>query len=87
MNKLPKYRNCGSIKTTITGKLLYLMLEDLADKNGSVLISQRKISNTLKISRSTISRNLQRLKRAGAISITPTFHYDGGRASNRYTIK
>ena len=87
MNKLSKFKNCGFIKTTITGKLLYLVLYELANRNGQVVISQRKISNALGISKSTVSRNLRRLERVGAIGITPTFHYDGGRAANKYTIK
>jgi DNA-binding MarR family transcriptional regulator len=86
MNKLSKYRNCGHINTTITGKLLYLVLDDLADNNGAVIIPQRKICNALRISKSAVSRNLRRLEHTGAISITPTYHYDGGRAANKYRI-
>lgn len=86
MNKLALYRICGNIRTTSTGKLIYLILDDLADEDGDVIIPQRRISNVLHISKSTVSRNLRRLERLGAISIMPTYHYDGGRASNKYQV-
>ena len=38
MNNLVPYRICGSIKTTPTGKLIYLILDDLADEGGDVII-------------------------------------------------
>jgi len=83
MTSLAKYRYCGQIKTTITGELLYLALNDLADRYGELTIPQRRISDALNISRSTVSRNLRRLERAGAITIIPTYHSDGGRAANQ----
>jgi len=86
MNNLVPYRICGSIKTTPIGKLIYLILDDLADEDGDVIIPQRKLSNVLQISKSTVSRNLRRLEKLGAISIMPTFHYDGGRAANKYQV-
>ena len=86
MNKLALYRVCGNIKTTSTGKLIYLILDDLANEDGDVIIPQRKISNVLRISKSTVSRNLHRLEQLGVISILATFHYDGGRAANKYQI-
>lgn len=87
MSKLSKYKSCGFIKAPISGKLLYLVLDNVAGKNGSVIIPQRKISKTLGISRSTVRRNLRRLERIGAIRIIPTFHCDGSRAANKYIIK
>jgi len=86
MNKLALYRICGNIKTTSTGKLIYLVLDDLADEDGKVVISQKTISNVLKVSRGTVSRNLHQLAKVGAIRISPTFHYDGGRAANTYIV-
>ena len=86
MNKLALYRICGNIKTTSTGKLIYLILNVLADEDGDVIIPQRKLSNVLHISKSTISRNLRRLEQLGVISILPTYHYDGGRTANKYQV-
>lgn len=87
MNKLSKYKICGMVDTTATGKLLYLVLDDLANENGEIIITQRKICEALRISKSAVSRNLRRLQRAGAISIIPTYHNDGGRAANKYVLK
>jgi DNA-binding MarR family transcriptional regulator len=87
VKKLSKYKLCGELDTTVTGKLLYLILDDLANKNGEIVIPQRRISDALHIAKGTVSRNLRRLERIGAISITPTYHYDGGRAANKYIVK
>jgi len=87
MNKLSKYKICGNIETTITGKLLYLILDDLSCRNGEVVIPQRKIRDALGVSKSAVSRNLRRLEKAGAIRIIPAYHSDGGRAANKYILK
>jgi len=87
MGKLYKYKICGMVKTTITGKLLYLMLSELADEGGTAAIAQRRICEALQISRSAVSRNLRKLEKAGAIRIIPAYHGDGGRAANKYIVK
>jgi len=87
MYKLNKYKLCGDMDTTVTGKLLYLILNELANRKGEIIIPQRKISDALHISKGTVSRNLHRLEKIGAISIMPTYHNDGGRAANKYIVK
>lgn len=87
MKKLDKYKLCGEVDTTITGKLLYLILIELANRNGEVVIPQRKISNALHISKGTVSRNLRRLCDGGYIDTFPQYHSDGGRAANKYRIR
>jgi len=87
VNTLSKYKLCGMVKTTITGKLLYLVLCDLSNENSEIVIPQRRISDALHISRSAVSRNLRRLERIGAISIIPTYHSDGGRAANKFIVR
>jgi len=87
MKKLTKYKLCGEVDTTMTGKLLYLILAEIADKNGEVTIPQRRISDTLNISKSTVSNNLRRLRDGGYISIHPQYHSDGGRAANKYRVR
>jgi DNA-binding MarR family transcriptional regulator len=85
---LNKYKPCGRIDTTITAKLLYLILIDLADDNGAVIIPQRKISDALHISKSAVSRNLRRLRDNGYIHIDPIYRSeDGGRSANKYIIR
>ena len=86
MNKFTKYRLAGELETTISGKLLYLMLADIVDADGKIKIPQRRISEALGITKGTVSRNLRRLHNRGYIDIVPQFHDDGGRAANKYVL-
>ena len=87
MHKLTKYKICGDVNTTITGKLLYLILYELSDQNGEIIIPQRRISSALRISKSTVSRNLRRLRDGGYIYIDPRYHAEGGRVANKYIVR
>jgi len=86
MSKLSKIRMYGNVNTTVTGKLLYLVLDKLANRNGEIIIPQRKICNALNISKSAVSRNLHRLENLGVLKIVPTYNSDGGRSANKYII-
>jgi DNA-binding Lrp family transcriptional regulator len=87
VKKLSNFAPCGEVDTTITGKLLYLMLEELSDPCGTIVIPHRKISDTLRISKGTVSRNLRRLRDGGYIEIYARYHAEGGRAANKYVVK
>ena len=88
MKKLQRYKICGDIDATATGKLLYLILDELANKNGEIVIPQRKISDALRISKGAVSRNLRRLRDGGYIGIQAQYRTDdGGRAANKYIVK
>ena len=87
MRKLSKYKVCGEVDSTVTGKLLYLILDELADKNGEIIIPQKKISAALHISKDAVSRNLRRLREGGYIDVLAQYHSDGGRAANKYRIR
>jgi len=88
MNKLSKFKSCGRLDTTVTGKLLYIILDELADENGEINIPQRKISDALRISKGTVSRNLRRLRDGGYIDIYAQYRSeDGGRTANKYIVK
>ena len=87
MNNMAKYQHLRTLDTTITGRLLYLILMDITDTNGAVVIPQRRISEALGISKCTVSRNLRRLCNDHYISVIPQYHSDGGRAANKYVIK
>ena len=87
MSKMNRYKVCGMIKTTVTGKLIYLVLDDLVGDSGEVVIPQRRLCDALRLSRSAVSRNLRRLESAGAIIIIPQYHSDGGRSANKYVVK
>jgi DNA-binding MarR family transcriptional regulator len=86
MNKLSKFKLCSEVKTTATGKLLYLLLVEIANRNGKIIIPQRRISNALHISKGTVSRNLRCLRDGGYLEIYPQYHSDGGRAANKYYV-
>ena len=88
MNRLSRFKPCGDVASTATAKLLYLVLDHLADENGEITIPQRRISATLRISSSAVSRNLRRLRDGGYIEIHAQYRSeDGGRASNKYIVK
>ena len=91
MNHLSKFKLCGGLcgekRITVTSKLLYLFLSELADANGEIIISQRSISAVLNISIVTVSRNLRWLRNAGHIRMYSRYHSDGGRATNKYVVK
>jgi hypothetical protein len=88
MNRLNKFKLCGEVKTNITGKLLYPVLDELADGSGETVIPQRKISDALQISKSTVSRNLRKPEDSGCTEVVPQYRTDGGgRSSNKYILK
>jgi DNA-binding MarR family transcriptional regulator len=87
MNNMAKYRLCGQLDTTVSAKLLYLILLDICDTENAAVIPQRRISEAIGLAKGTVSRNLRRLCEDGYISITPQYHSDGGRAANKYVIK
>jgi hypothetical protein len=59
MKNVAKYRLAGGLKTTVSGKLLYLILLDITDEDNKVIVPQRRISEALGISRGTVSRGLR----------------------------
>ena len=81
-----KYRLAGQLDSTISGKLLYLMLLDTVDTRGKIQLSQRRISETLGISKTTVRRNFHRLKQSGYIDIVPQHNSEGGRSANLFQI-
>ena len=86
-DELVKYKFTGTLKTTIAGKLIYGLLCEFADSNGTVQVPVKKISYTLSIGENTVRRNLHRLEERGYIAIRKIYHDDGGRAPNLYIIK
>jgi biotin operon repressor len=87
MKSMAKYRLCGQLNTTISGKLLYLILLDACGAESAAIIPQRRISETIGLSRDTIRRNLKKLRDSGYINIIEQYHNDGGRAANKYVLK
>jgi len=87
MNNMAKYQHLRTLDTTVSGRLLYLILMDITDTNGSVVIPQRSISDAIGLSKGTVSRNLRKLRDGGYIKVVSQYHSDGGRAANKYIIK
>ena len=87
MNKYTKFNMVGELETTISGKLLYLVLLDIIDEGNKIVIPQKRISEALGISKSTVSSNLRRLGRRGYIDIIPTFNECGGQMPNKYVVR
>lgn len=84
---IAKLKFAGTLKTTISGKLIYTYLCELSEETGKIQIPIKDISRTLKIGENTVRRNLHRLKEKGYIGIRKIYHDDGGRAPNIYIIK
>ena len=82
-----KFKLVGTIDTTISGKLIYSYLTDIAGEKGEIKVSIREISKVLGISRKTSSVNLHRLQRGGYIVIRAMYNQDGGRSANLYIIR
>jgi DNA-binding MarR family transcriptional regulator len=87
MQNLSKYRLAGTMDATPSSKLLFMILMDLIDMDNAVKIPQRRIAETLGLSKGTVSRNLRKLRDGGYIGVIPQYHSDGGRAANKYYIK
>lgn len=87
MHNMAKYQHLRTLDTTVSGRLLYLILMDITDADGTVVIPQRRLSETIGIAKSTVSRNLRKLCDDGYISMIPQYHSDHGRAANKYIIK
>ena len=87
MNKYSKFNLVGELETTISGKLLYLVLLDVIDEDNKIIIPQKRISKALGISKSTVSKNLIRLNRRGYIDIIPQFNDYGGQMPNKYIVR
>ena len=87
MNKYTKFKTVGELETSISGKLLFLLLSDVIDEDNTIVIPQRKISEALGINKSTVSKNFRKLSRRGYIDIIPTFNECGGQMPNKYIVR
>ena len=87
MNKYTKYRLVGELDTTVSAKLLYLVLLDEIDEDNKIVIPQKRISAALGLSRNTVSRNLRKLGKRGYIDVIPQFNEYGGQMPNKYVVR
>lgn len=87
MNNMTKYQHLRTLKTSVSCKLLYLILMEIADASGAVVIPQKRICHATGLAKSTVRRNLHRLCDEGYIRVVARHHSDGGRAANQYILR
>jgi DNA-binding Lrp family transcriptional regulator len=87
LNKLEPFRPCGQIPATPAAKLIFLVLREASNDRDFAILPQRKIAETLGISRKAVSANLRRLERAGVIDIEPLYNQYGSRLPNKYRLR
>jgi predicted transcriptional regulator len=86
-DRVNEFKVAGKIKTTVSAKILYMLLSEIADEEGIVQISQKKLSKILGLHKTTIQKNLWRLERSGYIYIRSRYTEDGGRLANEYIVR
>ena len=87
MNVMAKYQQLRTLKTSVSGKLLYLLLLEISDAGGTAVVSQKRICNAIGLARSTVNRNLRCLCKEGYLHVVARYHSDGGRAANQYILR
>ena len=87
VDKINEFKVAGKIRITMSGKMIYMLLSELADTDGAITLSQKKISKILGIHKTTVRRNLRRLERNKYIFIDNRYTEDGGRLSNKYILR
>lgn len=86
-DRINEFKVVGKIKTTISAKIIFMLLSKLADREGAVQISQKKLSKILGIHKTTVRKNLWRLEKGGCIYIRSRYTEDGGRLANEYFVR
>ncbi len=87
MNDLARYRVLAGASIPPAAKLLYSYLLDRAGgRNGTVVLSSRRLAAEVGLSASAVRRNLYRLQRNGFIQITPRYSEEGIRLANQITF-
>ncbi len=66
---------------------VYMYLSNRMGKNKDCYPSVKRVSDELKLSKSTVFRALNDLENAGLIERFPRFRDSGGRSSNLYSMK
>lgn len=86
-DRINEFKVAGEIKTTVSAKMIYMLLSKLADREGVVQISQKRLSKILGLHKTTICKNLWRLEKSGYIYIRNRYTEDGGRLANEYIVR
>ncbi|ETT54670.1 hypothetical protein BSK66_24870 [Paenibacillus odorifer] len=87
MNDLARYRLLSEVSVPPAAKLLYSYLLDRAGgRNGTVVLSSRRLAAEVGISPSAVRRNLHRLQHNGLIRLTARYSEEGIRLTNQITF-
>lgn len=87
MNDLARYRLLAGVSVPPAAKLLYSYLLDRAGgRNGTVMLSSRRLAAEVGLSASAVRHNLHRLQHARLIRLTPRFSEEGIRLTNQITF-
>ncbi|OZQ68856.1 hypothetical protein CA600_05390 [Paenibacillus sp. VTT E-133280] len=87
MNDLARYRLLAEVSIPPAAKLLYSYLLDRAGgRNGTVLLSSRRLAAEVGLSSSAVRRNLHRLQEDGFIRITARYSEEGIQLTNQITF-
>lgn len=87
MNDLARYRLMADVSVPPAAKLLYSYLLDRAGgRNGTVLLSSRRLAAEVGLSASAVRHNLHWLQQNGLIRLTPRYSVEGIRLTNQITF-
>ena len=82
-----EFKIAGKIKSTVSAKMIYMLLSEIADGEGVVKISQKKLRKILGLHKTTVRKNLWRLEKRDYIYIRSRYTEDGGRLANEYIVR
>jgi len=83
--KLKKIKCCSILKVSVSGKLIYSLQASNFKKE--IVLSQKEIGQMLGMSKSSVNKNLQKLKKAGYIDVFHQFDVHGRHNANKYKIR
>jgi DNA-binding MarR family transcriptional regulator len=86
-DRINEFKVAGEIKTTVSAKMIYMLLSEITDREGVVQISQKRLSKILGLHKTTVGKNLWRLEKSGYIYIRSRYTEDGGRLANEYIVR
>lgn len=81
-----KYFNIYELKLTHRELLVYKYLEDRADRGGRCFPSSKRIATDLNLSRRTVFRAIEDLKRRELITTKQRYRENGGRSSLEFFL-
>lgn len=84
---MKKIKDVHDLRVPCGGKLVYILLNMHTDRRGEVSIPVREIGRRLGIAPSTVTKNIERLRRLGLVYVQPRYKENGMRAANIYRLR